>query len=213
MKFILLIITLSFIISCDRGSDFSMKFGANTKDGHYLSDADLQAKFTAEEMKKVNALCEALSNKKTEVGKVLSFQIVSKNCEGKMIKDKLAVKIEDNGSHQYFSSEKTFPFYQDQTNTQGVIKYLCQQQSGQKVVSMSNHGGTVRYLFSFNQTCDNGSYCLEAGTVVKDYKNQKMKLVRKELFNIDKSGVVAQRELVYLCKDQKTPFHYKATLK
>lgn len=213
MKFIVFIITLSFMLSCDRGSDFSMKFETNAKDGLYLSDSDMKAKFSAEEMKKVSALCEALSNKKTEAGKIMNFQTVRKDCEGKMIKDNIVVKIEDSGNHQYFSSEKMFPFYQDQTNTQGVIKDLCQQQTGQKVVSMSNHGGTVRYLFSFNKSCKSGRYCLEAGTVVKDYKNQKMKLVRKELFHIQETGVIVQRELVYLCKDEKTPFHYKATLK
>lgn len=208
--FVLLFILLT--VACNSESDFKLDFDAKNSDGYYLTTDDMNAKFTTEQNMAINNLCDALARKASREIKTLKFQTTRLECNGKEVNENVSVKNEHNGVHHYFEADKTFPFYQDQTIDEGVIKDLCNQRTGQKLIAMSNHGGSVRYLFNL-LSCEKDHFCLEAGTVVQDYRNKKFKLVRKELFEVNSSGDIINRELAYMCKDKKRVYRYTAQLK
>lgn len=208
---ILVLLLLLIFVACNSNDEFKLEFEAKNSDGHYLTPDEMNSQFTTEQNMEINNLCDALARKASRKIKSLNFETVRLECGGKKVNEKVAVKNEHNGVHHYFEADKSFPFYQDQTIDEGIIKDLCNQRTGQKLISMSNHGGTVRYLFNLH-SCEKKSFCLEAGTVVQDYRNKKFKLVRKELFEINSSGDIVSRELAYMCKDKKNVYQYKAEL-
>ena len=209
MKLITLML-LVLLFSCSQNHEFVIDFPSLSSKQDFLTQDQLDSKFETVQNMQINEICQALAKNKINTEKPINFATVSHECNGKSIEQKVSVKNQFNGTHHHYEADKAFPFYQQQTAEEGIIKDLCNMRTGEKLITMSKHGASIKYIFNLHN-CKKNHFCLEAGTVVKDYQSKKFRLIRKEYFEIDNKGTTTMRELAYKCKDNDSIYRYQAS--